>query len=702
MPDAGDRIAVIWFDGDVKTEAGTGTGLDSVFTGMYLLGNGTLLNPLTIDTMYTASKAYVDNSIAEAGAGDITGVNESPQYGINGGGASGAILLSADTTVLASKDYVNNSIAEAGGGDITGVNESAQYGILGGGASGAINLSADTSVLASKTYVVNEIPNNAVTSITAGNYLTGGTITSTGTINADATSTNTVNKLVARDASGNFSAGTITATLNGNASTATELQTGRTIAFGGDLSGSNTFDGSSNITISGQVANNSHTHVISNISSLQAYLDAKQDNLSGTGIVKSTGGTISYLTDNSSNWTSAYNDKITSASVTGTTTKTITLTQQDGGNITAQFDDLGGNGSVTAINAGNNRLPVFDTGNTINGGSGFWINNSNELVDNLLDGTAPNPIGYQLKLSHTAFIDSIVTNDITMQGNLVLDNNLEVLGSTTFDGTVGDSYFYPSGALGIQTTPSGNLSLTTKYGATFNTDNNSNYGDVTMNGATTNNLFNLDASLDAIAIGGATPNSSYDLKTSKGVWINSSYGGGVYDGLLVSGDTDIYLLNVDADRDKIGVNKFQPNYTLDVDGDINFTDSLRHNGTAIDLTAGIEQYSFSLSMTNNITRGYVYFPAYVNGCQVVSTSLSGEVIGCSSCGFDFDIGTISSGTFSGSTYLASGLVLSNGAFFDSSSISFTISNSANVIEVSATGTVTSIPSFNANFLVTCN
>jgi hypothetical protein len=63
--------------------------------------------------------------------------------------------------------------------------------------------------------------NGTVTSITAGTYLTGGTITTSGTLAVDATSANTASKVVARDASGNFSAGTITATLSGNASTAT-------------------------------------------------------------------------------------------------------------------------------------------------------------------------------------------------------------------------------------------------------------------------------------------------------------------------------------------------------------------------------------------------------------------------------------------------------------------------------------------------
>lgn len=68
------------------------------------------------------------------------------------------------------------------------------------------------------------IPSSSAGTLTIGSYLTGitGSVTSTSyngsadvTIAVDASSANTVSKLVARDASGNFSAGIITATLNG-------------------------------------------------------------------------------------------------------------------------------------------------------------------------------------------------------------------------------------------------------------------------------------------------------------------------------------------------------------------------------------------------------------------------------------------------------------------------------------------------------
>jgi hypothetical protein len=67
--------------------------------------------------------------------------------------------------------------------------------------------------------------------------------------------------------------------------------------------------------------------------------NSKQDYLNGTGLVKSTAGTITYITDNSSNWNTAYNRSLTSAAVTGTGTKTLTLNQQDGGTITASWSD---------------------------------------------------------------------------------------------------------------------------------------------------------------------------------------------------------------------------------------------------------------------------------------------------------------------------------------------------------------------------
>jgi hypothetical protein len=143
---------------------------------------------------------------------------------------------------------------------------------------GTGNASIATTIAANSVALGTDTTGNYVGSVASGNYVTGGAAGSEGaalTIGVDATPTNTASKVVARDASGNFSAGTITAALSGNASTASALATGRSIALSGDVSGSTTFDGSGNVTITATVADDSHNHVISNVDGLQTALDGK-------------------------------------------------------------------------------------------------------------------------------------------------------------------------------------------------------------------------------------------------------------------------------------------------------------------------------------------------------------------------------------------------------------------------------------------
>ena len=77
-----------------------------------------------------------------------------------------------------------------------------------------------------------------------GDYLTGANYdgVTASTLAVDASTGNVGDKVVARDSSGNFSAGIITASLSGNASTATAFETPRTI-------NGVTFDGTGNIII---------------------------------------------------------------------------------------------------------------------------------------------------------------------------------------------------------------------------------------------------------------------------------------------------------------------------------------------------------------------------------------------------------------------------------------------------------------------
>jgi hypothetical protein len=64
-------------------------------------------------------------------------------------------------------------------------------------------------------------------------------------------------------------------TISGNAGSATKLSTARKISLGGDVSGSASFDGSADVTITATVEDDSHNHTIANVDNLQVELDDK-------------------------------------------------------------------------------------------------------------------------------------------------------------------------------------------------------------------------------------------------------------------------------------------------------------------------------------------------------------------------------------------------------------------------------------------
>ena len=134
------------------------------------------------------------------------------------------------------------------------------------------------------------------------------------------------------------------------------------------------------------------------------------------GIAVSTGTTwTTSIPNNSSNWNIAFNDKITNAAFSGTNTKTLTLTQYDGGTFAPTFDDLQG-------------IVAADT--------------SSMLTNYLRSGVAA--LTYQ----------TILTNPITGTGTT---NTLPLF---TGSSTLGNSVIQESsGNIGIGTTPTSNLEL---------------------------------------------------------------------------------------------------------------------------------------------------------------------------------------------------------------------------------------------------
>lgn len=102
-----------------------------------------------------------------------------------------------------------------------------------------------------------------------------------GLIGGTATSAATANTVVKRDANANFAANEITADLvgdvTGNADTASALETARTITLGGDLSGSVSFDGSANVTLTATVAGSFATDAEVATAKGEAIADAAAD-----------------------------------------------------------------------------------------------------------------------------------------------------------------------------------------------------------------------------------------------------------------------------------------------------------------------------------------------------------------------------------------------------------------------------------------
>jgi hypothetical protein len=159
----------------------------------------------------------------------LTGTGASGTWGINiTGNAASATILQTTRTFQITGDVVAPAVSFNGSGNIT-LSATIQP--------NSVALGTDTT-------------GNYVASITNGSYLTGadgGTESAALTLGVNASTSGTDN-VVARDSSGNFSAGTITAALSGNSSSATILQTARNI-------NGVSFNGSQDITITANTPN---------------------------------------------------------------------------------------------------------------------------------------------------------------------------------------------------------------------------------------------------------------------------------------------------------------------------------------------------------------------------------------------------------------------------------------------------------------
>ena len=248
------------------TQVGTLTSLSVADAGLSI-GSASQLRILTDAGIPTvrSNTGQLNFDIGAAGP-DISFVNATTSISL--GGPNAPAIIGDNNTNLGINGYkFNNIYANNFLGNATSATSSTTSSNLTGGGPGALpyqSASGTTSFLniGADGYVLRARPGNTIQwealnfeQLNQGSYLnfvntnTNGAVSffnslSPVTISVDATSTNSVNKLVARDANGNFSAGTITANLSGNvtgsvsgnAGTATSLQTARAIngvAFNG-------------------------------------------------------------------------------------------------------------------------------------------------------------------------------------------------------------------------------------------------------------------------------------------------------------------------------------------------------------------------------------------------------------------------------------------------------------------------------------
>ena len=185
---------------------------------------GSVANALTAGTFLTSGGTF-DGSAARTFAVDATDANTASK--VVARDASGNFSAGTITATLSGSATSATTATNLAGGAANQI----AYQTGSGATTFAVAPTASNQVLnwngSAFTWSAGTISGVALGSnlnaLTLGSYLTGTSYNGSGAVTAavDATSANTASKVVARDASGNFSAGTITAALSGNATTAT-------------------------------------------------------------------------------------------------------------------------------------------------------------------------------------------------------------------------------------------------------------------------------------------------------------------------------------------------------------------------------------------------------------------------------------------------------------------------------------------------
>ena len=208
---------VISLTGTVAATNG-GTGASTVTTGDLLYGSAT--NTWSKLALGAGYKSLIVNAGGTQIEWNAVALNQSAAVSGSLGPVNGGTGQSTYTLGDTLYSSASNTLAKLAGNTTT----TKKYLIQTGTGAASAAPSWGTINGADVTGNITGQAGSVANALTAGTYLTsGGTYNGAAarTFAVDATSANTVSKVVARDASGNFSAGTITATLSGAATSAT-------------------------------------------------------------------------------------------------------------------------------------------------------------------------------------------------------------------------------------------------------------------------------------------------------------------------------------------------------------------------------------------------------------------------------------------------------------------------------------------------
>jgi hypothetical protein len=250
------------------------------------------------------------------------------------------------------------------------------------------------------------------------------TISSLNTTVSAATSSNTANTLVKRDGSGNFSAATITAALNGNASTASALQTPRSI-FGASFDGTSSITGVISPTYGGTGVNNgNNTITLAGNLSTSGNFNTILTTTAATNITLPTSGILSTL----SGTETLTNKTISNAILSGTTSVTGALTLSGTNVLTA-----GGTTFPTATGTTGQVLTLSSAGTAIWSSAGTTVREVfDETTVGASTGTMPATTSLQTNFTLTQTPNSLSKLKMFVNGILISFNAYSFRTDATF------------------------------------------------------------------------------------------------------------------------------------------------------------------------------------------------------------------------------------------------------------------------------